>query len=180
MILFGDFLLKKHNLKSCFSYNQTFSHSDALFNSRVALVKSQVMDGEKKKCKFDKYRDYFYKLVDKRISELQWLAEKSNSFDCLFVSKSKKQAKSQNSKHPENRSEYIGVSRNGRGWQSLVIIKKVKLYISTSHTEIQASRVCDFYTMLHHFQDGKYNQHYTIRQALEVSPFQYFLGLLLL
>ena len=157
--------------KIFYSYNQTLNHRDALFNSKLPLIKSQSMGGEKKKCKFDRYRDYFYQQVGKCMLQLQWLSEKSNNIDCLFVSKSKKQAKSQNSKHPENRSEFIGVSRNGRGWQSLVIIKKIKLYISTSPTEEQAARVCDFYTMLHHFQDGKYNFNYTIRQALEVSPF---------
>ena len=140
-----------------------------VFNNEKSLIKSQAMHGDKKKCKFDKYRDYFYDMVDKRVSHLQWLSTKSNNIDSLFVSKSKKQAKSQNSKHPENRSEYIGVSRNGRGWQSLVIIKKVKLYISTSSTEEQAARVCDFYTMLHHFQDGKYNTNYTIREAIQVN-----------
>ena len=127
------------------------------------------MHGEKKKCKFDKYKDYFCQLVDKRIEQLRWKSVETNNINSPFVTKSKKQAKSQNSKHPENRSEFIGVSRNGRGWQSLVIIKKVKLYISTSGTELKAARVWDFYTMLHHFHDGKYNQNYSIREAIEVS-----------
>ena len=112
-----------------------------LCNNEKTLVKSYPVHGDKKKCKFDNYRYYFYKLVDKRISELQWKSSNTNNIDSKFLEKSKKQAKSQNSKHPENRSEYIGVSRNGRGWQSLVIIKKVKLYISTSASEIQAARV---------------------------------------
>ena len=126
------------------------------------------MHGDKKKCKFDNYRYYFYKLVDKRISELQWKSSNMDNIDSKFIQKSKKQAKSQNSKHPENRSEYIGVSRNGRGWQSLVIIKKVKLYISTSESEVQAARVWDFYTLLHHFDNGKYNHSYSIREAIQV------------
>ena len=112
-----------------------------LFNSEEPLIKSQSMHGEKKKCKFDKYKDYFCQLVDKRIEQLRWKSVETNNINSPFVTKSKKQAKSQNSKHPENRSEFIGVSRNGRGWQSLVIIKKVKLYISTSGTELKAARV---------------------------------------
>ena len=52
------------------------------------------MHGEKKKCKFDKYRDYFHQLVGKRIAQLQWKSAETNNINFPFVIKSEKQAKS--------------------------------------------------------------------------------------
>lgn len=46
------------------------------------------------------------------------------------------------------RSQYIGVSRNGRAWQSLISIRKRKTYIGTYEDERHAALAFDFYSIL--------------------------------
>lgn len=46
------------------------------------------------------------------------------------------------------RSQYIGVSKNGCQWQSLITIKKRKMYISNHIIEKHAALAFDFYSIL--------------------------------
>lgn len=113
--------------------------------------------------KFNRFRDYFKRRLATTLEQLQMLPK-----DKIIVYKSEKQAMSKNSKHPEKRSSYIGVSKNGANWQSLVVVNKTKLYIATSPDEEEAAKIFDFYTLLHSFGKGKLNWTYSVGEAIEL------------
>lgn len=46
------------------------------------------------------------------------------------------------------RSQFIGVSRNGKAWQALISIRKRKTYIGTYPDERHAALAFDFYSIL--------------------------------
>ena len=85
-----------------------------------------------------------------------------------ILHKSEKPAKSKNSKHPEKRSKYIGVSKNGNNWQALVVIGPNKVYLGTYKNEIEASYVFDFYSIISHFTEAKVNRSYNATQILNM------------
>ena len=124
----------------------------------------------KRKAKIDKYRGYFRDQVEIRLNELKaMISSDGHSPNEILVQKARKQASSKNTKFPEKRSQYIGVSKNGKNWQSLVVIKKDKLYISTCKSEETASIIFDFYSILHSSAEAKTNRPYTIGEAIQVS-----------
>ena len=62
------------------------------------------------------------------------------------------------------RSSYIGVSKNGDVWQSLIMIDSKKTYIGSFKTEDEAAMSYDFYAiMMKHFS-AKTNFDYTLHQ----------------
>lgn len=65
-------------------------------------------------------------------------------------------------------TSYIGVSKNGPHWQSLITIQKKKTYIGTFMTESQAARAYDFYCMLVHCMRAQTNFRYTKQQVFEL------------
>lgn len=114
--------------------------------------------------KKDRFVEYFTKRADELLRKLQ----ETTDFDRVLVRKSEKPARSKNSKHPEKRSEYIGVSKNGTKWQALVVIGKHKVYMGSFKEEAEASTVFDFYSILTHAKDAKVNKSYTIREVLNM------------
>ncbi|CAI2371379.1 unnamed protein product [Moneuplotes crassus] len=73
----------------------------------------------------------------------------------------KKKAQSRRGPISNKRSEYIGVSRNGPHWQSLITIKKRKTYIGSYRDERDAALAFDFYSLLLHSLSAKTNFDYT-------------------
>lgn len=68
------------------------------------------------------------------------------------------------------RSQYTGVSRNGRNWQVLVNMGKNKKYIGSYTSEKEAAIAYDFYTICLHKTKAKTNFSYhssTIEQMIE-------------
>eukprot|EP00343_Euplotes_focardii_P004125 CAMPEP_0205813654 /NCGR_PEP_ID=MMETSP0205-20121125/18365_1 /ASSEMBLY_ACC=CAM_ASM_000278 /TAXON_ID=36767 /ORGANISM="Euplotes focardii, Strain TN1" /LENGTH=223 /DNA_ID=CAMNT_0053096063 /DNA_START=1 /DNA_END=669 /DNA_ORIENTATION=+ len=59
------------------------------------------------------------------------------------------------------RSQYTGVSRNGRNWQVLVNMGKEKKYIGSYTSEKEAALSYDFYTICLHKMKAKTNFSYT-------------------
>ena len=71
-------------------------------------------------------------------------------------------------------TSYIGVSKNGPNWQSLIAINKKKTYIGTYMTEIEAAQAYDFYCMLLYSINAKTNFRYTKLEVIDlISTFKH-------
>jgi len=112
--------------------------------------------GSKKFQKKERFTDYF---AEKAI-ELTRKLENCTNMTSLYITRSEKPARSKNSKHPEKRSNYIGVSKNGKKWQALVVIGKHKVYLGSYKTEEQAATTFDFYSLLTQLKEVKVNRDY--------------------
>lgn len=66
------------------------------------------------------------------------------------------------------RSIFIGVSRNGKRWQSLIHINKIKNYISTYNSEREAAISFDLYCILLKKSRAKTNFSYTKDELIEM------------
>ena len=66
------------------------------------------------------------------------------------------------------RSSYIGVSRNGDVWQSLIMIDRKKTYIGSYLTEEEAARSYDFYSLILKQFSAKTNFDYSITQIRQM------------
>lgn len=66
------------------------------------------------------------------------------------------------------RSDYIGVSRNGDSWQSLINVGLRKTYIASYSDERDAAISFDFHSILLHRTRGKSNFSYTKTELIEM------------
>ena len=66
------------------------------------------------------------------------------------------------------RSNFIGVSRNGSNWQSLITIKKRKTYIASYSQEAYAALTFDFYSILLNGLRAVTNFSYTKGELIEM------------
>ncbi len=66
------------------------------------------------------------------------------------------------------RAKYIGVSKNGKNWQSLIVINNIKVYLGTYKTQIEAAVMFDFHSILMKGDKARVNNDYTARQVLEM------------
>ena len=74
------------------------------------------------------------------------------------------------------RTSFIGVSKNGPNWQSLITINSKKTYIGTYMTEIEAAKAYDFYWMLIHNLNAKTNFAYTKEEVHQlISTFNHLI-----
>ena len=64
------------------------------------------------------------------------------------------------------RSNYIGVTKNGPNWQSLISINRRKTYIGTYITQDEAARAFDIYSLLLHGLKASTNFPYTKAEIL--------------
>ena len=69
--------------------------------------------------------------------------------------------KSERKANSNRRSNFIGVSKNGPNWQSMISIQKRKAYIGTYQTEREAAMAFDFHSILIHNLDAKTNFSYS-------------------
>lgn len=68
----------------------------------------------------------------------------------------------------DRRSNYIGVSKNGPNWQSMISLNKKKAYIGTYQEEKDAALSFDFYAILIHGLNAKTNFTYNKSQILSM------------
>ena len=80
-------------------------------------------------------------------SDLLRLLEKARNGDLEEVFSEKKLMKSQMNKSSRRSSQYIGVSKNGDNWQSLINHGHSKKYIGTYSNEIEAAIAYDFFAI---------------------------------
>jgi hypothetical protein len=50
------------------------------------------------------------------------------------------------------RSNFIGVSKNGNHWQSLIVINNTKVYLGTYKTQKEAAVMFDFHSLVVHYK----------------------------
>lgn len=62
------------------------------------------------------------------------------------------------------RAKFIGVSKNGTNWQSLIVINNNKVYMGTMKSQVEAATIFDFYSMITHYKSAKVNFDYSARQ----------------
>ena len=68
----------------------------------------------------------------------------------------------------KRRSDFIGVSKNGPNWQSMISILKKKIYIGTYQHEREAAIAFDFYSILIHHFNAKTNFSYSKSMIMEM------------
>lgn len=66
------------------------------------------------------------------------------------------------------RSNYIGVSRNGSRWQSLINVRNHKTYIASYHEERDAAVSFDLHSIMLHGSKSKTNFSYTKDELLDM------------
>mmetsp|Transcript_25968 Transcript_25968/g.29982 ORF Transcript_25968/g.29982 Transcript_25968/m.29982 type:complete len:103 (-) Transcript_25968:39-347(-) len=76
--------------------------------------------------------------------------------------------KAERKANSNRRSNFIGVSKNGPNWQSMISIQKRKTYIGTYQTEKEAAIAFDFYSILIHSFEAKTNFSYTKQMIMDM------------
>lgn len=73
-----------------------------------------------------------------------------------------KKSRASNSKRvSKRRSKYIGVTRNSRNYQALIVINGKKTYIGSYESELEAAKVFDWYSILLHAKKATTNFSYS-------------------
>ncbi|CAI2378163.1 unnamed protein product [Moneuplotes crassus] len=101
--------------------------------------------------------------ITKKLKGLRWLI--LNQYITKFTS-SRKNAKSSTKDLLRRRSKYIGVSRNNANWQALINVNKIKRYIGTFSSELQAAEAYDLYSFALRGEQAPLNFAYTPLQML--------------
>jgi hypothetical protein len=114
--------------------------------------------------KKDRFEGFFRSREDELLKKL----ENFTDYNAIYLTKSVKPARSRNAKHPEKRSRFIGVSKNGKKWQALVVIGTNKVYLGSYPTEEEAAKIYDYYSILSQSKDAKVNSNYTIKEVLDI------------
>jgi len=105
--------------------------------------------------------------IETHIKDLQTLIKNGSLMFIRYTSKNLNALTVDNCKR---RSQYTGVSRNGRNWQVLVNMGKEKKYIGSYTSEKEAALAYDFYTICLHKTKAKTNFNYhssLIEQMIE-------------
>lgn len=68
----------------------------------------------------------------------------------------------------KQRAKYIGVSKNGKNWQSLIVINNIKVYLGTYKTQMEAAVMFDFHSILMKGDKARVNNDYTAAQVLNM------------
>jgi hypothetical protein len=120
-------------------------------------------------------KELFKPLIIKKASEaLQKLVEEfeknSNSWvkDEVVFEKADKSANPPGHVPKKQRANFIGVSKNGANWQSLIVINNVKVYLGTYKTQEEAARTFDFHSMVVKYKSARVNYDYTARDFMKM------------
>jgi hypothetical protein len=68
----------------------------------------------------------------------------------------------------KQRSSFIGVSKNGNHWQSLIVINNTKVYMGTYKTQKEAAVMFDFHSMVVHYKCAKVNFDYSANDLIQM------------
>jgi len=66
------------------------------------------------------------------------------------------------------RSNFIGVSKNGNHWQSLIVINNTKVYLGTYKTQKEAAVMFDFHSLVVHYKWAKVNFNYSADDLIKM------------
>lgn len=85
---------------------------------------------------------------------------------CVYV-KAYKKAKASTHKHvSKRRSQFIGVTKNSRNYQALIVINNKKTYIGSYESELTAAKVFDRHSILLHGKRATTNFTYSGYEVL--------------
>ena len=79
----------------------------------------------------------------------------------VYVKPYRKARASTHKKVSKRRSQFIGVTKNSRNYQALIVIKGKKTYIGSFETELEAAQKYDWHAMLLHGRKATTNFVYT-------------------
>lgn len=102
---------------------------------------------------------------ERKLCQLLRALEEITNSDAYIVTQTKK---IQRRNVSTRRSAYIGVSRNGPNWQSMISLNKRKSYIGTYSTENEAAYAFDYYSLLIHGLSAKTNFNYTKNEVYDL------------
>jgi hypothetical protein len=68
----------------------------------------------------------------------------------------------------KQRASFIGVSKNGTNWQSLIVINNVKVYLGTYKTQKEAAVMFDFHSMVVKYKSARVNFDYSARDFMKM------------
>ena len=106
----------------------------------------------------------FHEKVDALIDQVMSLPQAYEGFICR--SASKPMAKS--GRRCPTRSEYIGVTKNGKRWQAMVNVGLKKVYIASYRSERDAAVCFDLHSLMLHSLTAKVNFDYTKEELLQL------------
>ena len=85
-----------------------------------------------------------------------------------IIYRSKKSRNNSKVQSSSRRSHYIGVSKNGDVWQSLIMIDRKKTYIGSYYTEEEAAKSYDFYAIVLKYLSAKTNFDYNLSEIKQM------------
>ena len=125
----------------------------------------------------DKLKNTDDKLIKKRKrrnflpnldSDLMKILQQARNGDLKDLFSEKKLMKSQINKSSRRSSQFIGVSKNGDNWQSLINHGHSKKYIGTYSTEIEAAIAYDFFAIALQGSKSRLNFRYNCEILVEM------------
>ena len=102
------------------------------------------------------------------LKRLQIILKNTVDRNQVVVHRSAKSRHSSKSSKSTRRSRYIGVSKNGDVWQSLIMIDKKKTYIGSYLSEDDAARSYDLYALILKHLSARTNFDYTLPQIRDM------------
>lgn len=142
----------------CLCDEQIVSIQNFMQSSQMIVESTHISQRNKKKLSLER-KDFSNNL---RIL-MKDLEKLPSSISEIIKGKGKSRRKDDGS---FRRSNYIGVSRNGPNWQTLIAINKRKTYVGTFESEEEAARAFDFYSLLLHSISARTNFSYTKDEVL--------------
>jgi len=68
----------------------------------------------------------------------------------------------------KERATYIGVSSNGKNWQSLIVIDNTKVYLGTYKTQREAAVMFDFHSIMVKYLKARVNNEYRVKDVIRM------------
>ena len=102
--------------------------------------------------------------ADEILNKLEDLSDK----DSIMFKRTSKTSPPPGHQPVKQRSKFIGVSKNGNHWQSLIVINNTKVYMGTYKTQKEAATVFDFHSMIVHFKWAKVNFDYSANDLIKM------------
>ena len=117
-----------------------------------------------RKSKKAQFKDYFVSKADEVYTLLQKVMDK----DRKMFKKTNKSAVTPGHIPLKPRAKFIGVSKNGNNWQSLIVINNSKVYMGTYKSQLEAATIFDFHSMIVHYKCAKVNYDYSANDLIDM------------
>ena len=134
--------------------------------SEPSTLSSPLIQKQKRIKKKNKvlYKPYVIEKAESTLEKLLNIEDK----DALIFKRTSKWAITPGHLPVKQRSTFIGVSKNGNHWQSLIVINNTKVYMGTYKTQQEAAVIFDFHSMIVHFKWAKVNYDYSANDLIKM------------